>query len=294
MSRLKSGYFWLGLICLLQVSSGIIPQKSRQCCLYAKNEKVCESKDLCSVKKNDFDSLNHPDLKQCQVVSDSKRHKESPQECFQADIGRNPEVSDHVNRSMLNNIRVSTYLLDKESTFGNAEIFGFDVLIPYSNIYWETARFRLKNNHGFENNCLPRCVQIQRNNLQVSNDTEDYISYDCELGIYHTETKIVKHTMGSTYSFDICLDQTCQSFLISMPTSSKEEPHLILVESQPLIQDGHLIMHFPPEAYGNSNITIRIESIQVLIYSREHINVSKVLHTRLSFIERKLSGSLKI
>ena len=47
-----------------------------------------------------------------------------------------------------------------------------------------------------------------------------------------------------------------------MPSSAmEEEPHLILIEKLPLTQDGHLIMHFPPESYANSNVSIRIESL---------------------------------
>ena len=72
-----------------------------------------------------------------------------------------------------------------------------------------------------------------------------YLAYDCELGIYHLPNLVTRTTSGSTYGLDICLDKACQSFLLSMPQNSHEESHRILIETQPLTQEGHLIMHFP-------------------------------------------------
>ena len=73
----------------------------------------------------------------------------------------------------------------------------------------------------------------------------DYLVYDCELGVYHQPNLITRPTSGSTYGFDICIDSTCQSYLLSMPENSDEEAHRILIETQPLTHQGHLIMHFP-------------------------------------------------
>ena len=84
----------------------------------------------------------------------------------------------------------------------------------------------------------------------------DYLVYDCELGVYHQPNLITRITSGSTYGLDICLDTTCQSFLLSMPNNSEEESHRILIETQPLTQDGHLIMHFPGEKLFFSNLWV--------------------------------------
>ena len=89
-------------------------------------------------------------------------------------------------------------------------------------------------------------------NENETNSTEEllppssyYLAYDCELGIYHLPNLVTRTTSGSTYGLDICLDKACQSFLLSMPQNSHEESHRILIETQPLTQEGHLIMHFP-------------------------------------------------
>ena len=87
----------------------------------------------------------------------------------------------------------------------------------------------------------------------------DYLVYDCELGVYHQPNLITRITSGSTYGLDICLDTTCQSFLLSMPNNSEEESHRILIETQPLTQDGHLIMHFPGEKLFFSNLWVNAE-----------------------------------
>jgi hypothetical protein len=88
----------------------------------------------------------------------------------------------------------------------------------------------------------------------------DYLVYDCELGVYHQPNLITRITSGSTYGLDICLDTICQSFLLSMPENSEEESHRILIETQPLTQDGHLIMHFPgEERFFFSNLLVNAE-----------------------------------
>ena len=67
---------------------------------------------------------------------------------------------------------VKAYKLN-DDTFGQtAEIFGLEVLVPYSGFgkddtAWKTARFRLSNNQGCDEHCSPRCVTIQRQGVCV-------------------------------------------------------------------------------------------------------------------------------
>ena len=135
------------------------------------------------------------------------------------------------------------------------EIFGLEVAIPYG--LWSKAKFRLTNNQ--ELGCSPRCVEISRK-ISSEKDTEGQLLYDCELGLFHTSSKISVPTSGSTYGLDICLDLACQSYLMTMPQSSKNDSRIVLIEAHPLITDGDLKMHFPP-GFDRTNVTIRIESL---------------------------------
>ena len=81
---------------------------------------------------------------------------------FTCTEGSKPEI--------VNRVMVKAYKLN-DDTFGQtAEIFGLEVLIPYSGFgkddkAWKTARFRLSNNQGCDEHCSPRCVTIQRQGI---------------------------------------------------------------------------------------------------------------------------------
>ena len=93
-----------------------------------------------------------------------------------------------------------------------------------------------------------RCVDIERQGSPSAKEAKEYLFYDCDVGIYHNSGNgVAQATSGSTYSLDICLDKACQSFLLRLPEEQQESANgLILVESKPLREDGHLILHFPP------------------------------------------------
>lgn len=102
-------------------------------------------------------------------------------------------------------------------------------------------------------------MEIERLGAPSAQETLEYLTYDCELGFYITETMISKRTHGSTYSLDICLDNFCKSFLLQMPDTEWKimDENLVLVEKDPLVKDGNLRLHFPPGF--SRNVTVKIE-----------------------------------
>ena len=105
-----------------------------------------------------------------------------------------------------------------------------------------------------------RCVTIQRPGAPSAKQAKEFLLYDCEIGIYTNANAVTQATSGSTYSLDICLDQSCQSFLLRLPEEQQESAGLILVESKPLRNDGKLILHFPPGFDPGVNVTLKIQS----------------------------------
>ena len=146
-----------------------ISEKPRHCCMYSSklSEDFCPSNKSCSIRQSSTEeklsnSYVFPKKEQCQIVSDSKKVKTNVQECFNADFS----TIDSKTQSILDQVMVKAYKLS-DNTFGeNGEIFGLEVLIPYSKSEkWNTARFRLSNNQGCDEHCSPRCVTIQRKGI---------------------------------------------------------------------------------------------------------------------------------
>ena len=105
-----------------------------------------------------------------------------------------------------------------------------------------------------------RCVTIERPGAPAAKAAKEFLLYDCDIGIYHNANGVAQATSGATYSLDICLDKSCQSYLLRLPEEQQESAGLILVEAKPLRDDGKLILHFPPEFDPGVNVTLKIES----------------------------------
>jgi hypothetical protein len=140
----------------------------------------CPSNNSCSIRRNSDSLVDekqvsknyiYPENDQCQIISDSKKIQSDVEECFNDDftkIGTEGSKSEILNRVM-----VKAYKLN-DDTFGQtAEIFGLEVLIPYSGFgkddtAWKTARFRLSSqDQDCDEHCSPRCVTIQRQGTYI-------------------------------------------------------------------------------------------------------------------------------
>ncbi len=244
-------------------SNGEIVEKPRLCCKYSEKESsTCPTTTSCSVRQNANNQTIHPKLDACQVMSDSKRDKTSDDACYSWDfMPRSDEKSGKINNSALNELLVTAYLLEDKVSFSNVEIFGLEISIPYG-VKWSKARFRI-NNQGCDNNCSPRCVEIDRKSEEYQHG-KDYLLYDCELGLFHTSNKISVPTSGMTYGLDVCLDEACQSYLLTMPKSSLNDSKIILIETYPLIREGDLIMHFPP-GFEKHNVSFLLKDFSLCI-----------------------------
>ena len=156
-----------------------ISEKSRDCCVYSSDltNNFCPSNNSCSIRRNSnslIDEKNYiyPENDQCQIISDSKKIQSDVEECFKADFTNSVVGTEGSKSEILNLVMVKAYKLN-DDTFGQtAEIFGLEVLIPYSGFEkaataWKTARFRLSNNQGCEDHCSPRCVTVQRQGTHI-------------------------------------------------------------------------------------------------------------------------------
>ena len=156
-----------------------ISEKSRDCCMYSSDltNNFCPSNNSCSIRRNSNSLIDekqvsknyvYPDSIQCQIISDSKKIQSDVEECFNADFTNSVVGTEGSKSEILNRVMVKAYKLN-DDTFGQtAEIFGLEVLIPYSGFgkddtAWKTARFRLSSqDQDCDEHCSPRCVTIQR------------------------------------------------------------------------------------------------------------------------------------
>ena len=182
-----------------------ISEKSRDCCMYSSDltNNFCPSNNSCSIRRNSNSSIDeknyiYPENDQCQIISDSKKFQYDVAECFNADFSSSVVGNEGSRSEILNHVMVKAYKLN-DDTFGQtAEIFGLEVLIPYSGFEkadtaWKTARFRLSNNQGCEDHCSPRCVTIQRQGTYNIHTEKNRI----DLGSYKLRWDPQVHRIGS-------------------------------------------------------------------------------------------------
>lgn len=215
----------------------------------------------------------YPGLEQCSVLIDSKKDEKS--------CGDFDSVGTEV---LTLPFHVNAYILDDKHLVPNLEaIFGFEVALPYDQ-NWTEAKFRIIRSQGCGRDCRPRCVTINRPGSPSAKEAREYLIYDCDVGIYHdTANGVAQATSGSTYSLDLCLDKACQSFFLRLPEEPQDSAGLILVESNPLRDEQHLILHFPPGFEPGVNVTLKIESKDSHFEMEGYLNKAMKLEHYIGF-----------
>ena len=100
--------------------------------------------------------------------------------------------------------------------------------------------------------CIFFSVEIARNGELSAKNTQENLVYDCELGFYHPgQSSIPKGTSGSTYSLNMCLDETCKSYFLRIPKMSDptyDSDLIPLIEMEALLE-GELVVHLSSGKY---------------------------------------------